>query len=127
VSSVLAPGAALVGDAAGYLDALSGEGLSLGFGSALALVTRFASGELWRYPDDHARLTAAYQRMTHLLLACARRPGLRRALVRQLSGKPQLFSALLAISANTALPRPTPLARGLRWVMTQTLPRAHNP
>jgi flavin-dependent dehydrogenase len=96
VRGVLAPGVALVGDAAGYLDALSGEGLALGFGCALALVRRFATGELWRYARDHRQLTASYYRMTRLLLELARRPRVRSLAVRQLSRHPALFSRLLA-------------------------------
>jgi flavin-dependent dehydrogenase len=102
VRGVLAPGVALVGDAAGYLDALSGEGLALGFGSALALVRRFAGGELWRYPEDHRRITAGYYCMTRLLLACARRPRCRAFAVRYLSRHPRVFSALLSASSEGA-------------------------
>jgi 2-polyprenyl-6-methoxyphenol hydroxylase-like FAD-dependent oxidoreductase len=122
VRGVLGPGVALVGDAAGYLDALTGEGLALGFASALALVERFASGQLARYPDDHAQLATAYYRMTGLMLAFARRPPLRRLAVRYLSRHPQLFSALLALSANTALPSAFRLGGLLRWLVTQRLP-----
>ena len=39
-----APGVALVGDAAGYLDAISGEGLTLGFRCAEALAEMLAAG-----------------------------------------------------------------------------------
>jgi flavin-dependent dehydrogenase len=102
VRGVLAPGVALVGDAAGYLDALSGEGLALGFGSALALMNRFSSGELWRYPRDHRRITASYYRMTGLLLAFARRPRCRAFAVRYLSRHPKVFSVLLSASSESA-------------------------
>ena len=98
--SVLAPGVALVGDAAGYLDALTGEGLAIGFGSAVALVQRFGRGELWKYPDDHAALTAAYLGMTRLMLACSRAPALRRWSVRFLSARPRLFSRLLRVVSD---------------------------
>jgi flavin-dependent dehydrogenase len=122
VREVLAPGVALVGDAAGYLDALTGEGLALGFASALALVERFASGQLWRYPDDHAQLGTVYQRVTWLMLAFSRRPALRRLAVRHLSSNPELFSALLALSANTTLPSSFRLGGLLRWLVTRRLP-----
>ena len=98
---VLAPGVALVGDAAGYLDALSGEGLALGFCSALALVRRFATGELRRYARDYRRLVASYERSTRILLALARRPRWRALAVRYLSRHPELFSALLAVSVRS--------------------------
>jgi flavin-dependent dehydrogenase len=117
VSSVLAPGVALVGDAAGYLDALSGEGLALGFRCAVALVERFASGELWRYPRDHARLSGAYYGMTHLMLELSRRPRLRRYTVRYLSQRPQLFSDLLGVAADLPVPASSPLGRMTRWLM----------
>lgn len=101
VSSVLAPGVALVGDAAGYLDALSGEGLALGFRSAVALVRRFAEGELWRYPADHARIGRAYYALTHFMLLLSSRPRLRRAVLRHLMRHPELFSDLLAVAADS--------------------------
>lgn len=104
VHSVLAPGVALVGDAAGYLDALTGEGLALGFRSAMALVDSFASGELWRYPREYARITRAYYATTWLMLALSRRPRLRRALVRYLSRSPELFSALLGLAVDSGPP-----------------------
>jgi len=106
VRGVLAPGVALVGDAAGYLDALTGEGLALGFACARALVERVAAGELARYPADYRRLTATYYRMTGLLLTLAGRPVLRRWVIRYLSRHPQLFSSLLARSVHI----PAPLA-----------------
>lgn len=101
VSAVLGPGVALVGDAAGYLDAISGEGLALGLRSALALVERFAAGELWRYADDHARITATYQLMTQVMLSIGRRPRLRRWVIGQLAQHPDLFSDLLGIASDT--------------------------
>jgi len=104
VHGVLAPGVALVGDAAGYLDALTGEGLALGFRSALALVDSFASGELWRYPRQYARITRAYYATTWLMLALSRRPRLRRAVVRHLSRSPNLFSALLGLAVDSGAP-----------------------
>lgn len=102
VSAVLGPGVALVGDAAGYLDAISGEGLALGLRSALALVERFSSGELWRYPHDHARVTASYQLMTRVMLEIGRRPRARRWVIGQLARRPDLFCDLLGIASDTA-------------------------
>jgi flavin-dependent dehydrogenase len=123
VSAVLGPGVALVGDAAGYLDAISGEGLALGLRSALALVERYASGELWRYPGDHARITASYQLMTRVMLSIGRRPRLRRWVIEQLAEHPGLFADLVGVASDTRAPprswfggalRPlTPLLAGL--------------
>jgi flavin-dependent dehydrogenase len=121
VSAVLAPGVALVGDAAGYLDAVSGEGLALGFRAAVVLVKRFASGELWRYPSDHARLCFTHHALTGLMLQIARRPGLRRAIIRHLASRPALFSDLLGIASDARVPARSLLGATLRWL----LPQAH--
>jgi flavin-dependent dehydrogenase len=117
VRGVLAPGVALVGDAAGYLDALSGEGLALGFASALLLIERFAAGELWRYPSDHARVSATYQLTTGLMLEFARRPRLRRAAIRYLGEQPKLFTDLLGIAVGSPVPPRSALGRALRWTL----------
>ncbi len=122
VKSVLGPGVALVGDAAGYLDALSGEGLALGFRSALALVERFATGELWLYPRDHSRLCRAYYAMTLLMLELARRPRLRRSAVRFLSTRPELFSDLLGIAADSIVTPSSKLGSALRWLAAEPDP-----
>jgi flavin-dependent dehydrogenase len=117
VRAVLAPGVALVGDAAGYLDAVSGEGLALGFESAVALVERFATDELWRYPADHARVCASYHVITTLMLEIARRPRLRSAVIRHLGDNPALFSDLLGIAADSRAPSGSALGAALRWTL----------
>jgi flavin-dependent dehydrogenase len=117
VRAVLAPGVALVGDAAGYLDAVSGEGLALGFRAAVVLVDRFASGELWRYPSDHARLCFTHHALTGLMLEIARRPGLRRAIIRYLGAHPLLFSDLLGIASDARAPARSSVGTALRWLL----------
>lgn len=104
VKSVLAPGVALVGDAAGYLDALTGEGLSLGFRAAVALVERFAQGELWRYPRDHAEIGRAYYGLTHFMLALSRRPGLRRRVFDWMGRSDATLADLMALASDTPAP-----------------------
>lgn len=115
--ALLAPGVALVGDAAGYRDAITGEGLSIGFGCARALVARFAQGELEHYPADHARLSRPLDRLTQSLLFLARRPRLRRLALDQLARHPALLSDLLSIAAGGEQ-RATCRSGGLlRWLM----------
>lgn len=121
VRSVLAPGVALVGDASGYLDAISGEGLALGFRCALALVESFADGELWRYPAEHARLTATYQGMTRLMLEIAHRPWLRRWAIRSLAARPALFSDLLGVASDSGAPARSTVGAALRWAAQRPL------
>lgn len=122
VRGVLAPGVALVGDASGYLDAVSGEGLALGFRCSLALIERFATGTLWRYPEDHARIGATYNGMTQVMLEIARRPWLRRWAIRYLAARPALFSDLLGVASDSGPSRATSVVgAALRWAVVRPL------
>ncbi|HEX6203686.1 MAG TPA: NAD(P)/FAD-dependent oxidoreductase [Thermoanaerobaculia bacterium] len=93
-------GLALVGDAGGYLDAITGEGLSLAFAQAEALVAAVVAGNLPAYAAAHRRLGRVPNALTRLLLAVERRPPLRRRAIRALAAEPALFSLLLAIHAR---------------------------
>jgi menaquinone-9 beta-reductase len=93
-------GLALVGDASGYVDAITGEGLSLAFAQAEALVAGVAAGDLATYATAHRRLGRVPNTLTRLLLAVERRPALRRRAIRALAAEPALFSLLLAIHAR---------------------------
>jgi flavin-dependent dehydrogenase len=96
---------ALVGDASGYLDALTGEGLGLAFQQAEALAAALAAGEPARYAREHRRLARVADAFTHLLLFCERRPRLRRRVVRELGRRPELFGRLLGAHARQLPPR----------------------
>jgi flavin-dependent dehydrogenase len=92
---------ALVGDAAGYLDAITGEGLSLAFRTAGALVAAIADHDsLTVYEAAYRRLSRSYYWTTGLLLAVGQRPRLRRALIASLAEQPEIFDRLLAISTG---------------------------
>lgn len=94
---------ALVGDAAGYIDALTGEGLSLAFRCADALgdllpeaLARGATREaLWPYELAFQRIFRKYAWLTRGLLHLTARPRLRRPLVRWLGQNPRAFDLLL--------------------------------
>ncbi len=92
---------ALVGDAAGYLDALTGEGLSLSFLSASALVEAIHEGRsLKDYERTYRKLSRNYYWMTHLLLEVAKRPRLRSHVIECLAQDPHLFDSFLAVSTG---------------------------
>ena len=96
-----APGVALVGDAAGYLDALTGEGITLGLRCARALVDVAARGApLAEYERAYHSLSRTYYRLTALLLEVGARPWLRRRVVRALARSPDLFDRFLAANAG---------------------------
>jgi menaquinone-9 beta-reductase len=97
---------ALAGDAGGYVDALTGEGLSLAFEQAEALAEALradpvaagggASGNaLERYERDARRLAALPDRLTRLSLFAALHPAVGRRYVAALARDPALFSLLL--------------------------------
>ena len=90
----------LIGDAAGYLDAITGEGLGLSFQQAHALGAALASGDLTSYTATCRRLARLSDALTEALLFCERRPRLRRRLVRELGRRPALFSRLLGVHAR---------------------------
>jgi flavin-dependent dehydrogenase len=86
---------ALVGDAAGYVDALTGEGLGLAFRQALALGEAIAAGSLSLYAAAHRRIVAAPERLTRATLLLTRHGDLRRRVIRVLSRDERLFARLL--------------------------------
>lgn len=83
----------LVGDAAGYLDALTGEGVALALATAGAAVRCLAAGRPDAYERAWARLTRRHRLLTGALLAAGRRPGTARLIVPAASRLPPLFSA----------------------------------
>jgi len=98
VRAVVADDFALVGDAAGFVDAITGEGISLGVETATALVADFATrggGILHGYAEAHARAFRNYRLLTTALLALAHRPSLRRAAIATLARRPGVFQTLL--------------------------------
>ena len=96
---------ALVGDASGYLDAITGEGLALSFRQAVALVEAMAAGDLERYVAAHRRIVRYPNRITRLLLLIERHPRLRRRVMRSLAADPKLMSRFLALKMRVEGPR----------------------
>ena len=85
----------LVGDAAGYVDALTGEGISIGLACARELVACLVAGRPQDYERAWARATRRYRLLTGGLLAVAQRPALRRSLVPAAHRLPPVFSLIV--------------------------------
>ncbi len=101
----------LVGDAAGYADAITGEGISLGMACAEALVDAVCADQIAGYEAAYRALTGRAERLTRLLVWVARRPWLRRRLVAALARSPSAFQSFLALNSGA-------------YTLTQGLPGA---
>lgn len=92
---------ALVGDASGGVDAITGEGLRLAFRQALILASAMEHGDLDTYGRAHRALARKPMFIGDLLLMHGRNERLRARSLRILAGKPQLFTRLLALHSGT--------------------------
>ncbi len=88
---------ALVGDASGSPDPITGEGLAISFRQAQALAECIANDNLKPYEKMHRSIGARPHTMSLLLLAMDRWPRVQRWAIRALASRPELFEELLAI------------------------------
>jgi flavin-dependent dehydrogenase len=103
---------ALVGDASGSVDAITGDGVSLGFRQALILAGALAAGDLACYGAAHRRIARRPRLMERLLLLLDGHPALRRRVFAAMAADPRLFAGLLAMHTGT-LPASGYAASGL--------------
>lgn len=83
----------LVGDAAGYVDALTGEGVSLALRAAAALVRNVHRGTPGRYEDDWSRVTRRHRLLTELLVRTRHHATLAPLIVPAATRLPRVFAA----------------------------------
>jgi len=95
---------ALLGDASGSVDAITGEGLCLSFHQARVLADSLAAGDLSRYQVEHRRLARRPTLMGRILLLLDRQPNLRHRAMRALAAHPDLFARLLAVHVGDTSP-----------------------
>jgi flavin-dependent dehydrogenase len=95
--SVARGNVALVGDASGSVDAISGDGLCLSFKQAALLTDAMAQGDMERYDRQHPGLAVKPNLMTKTMLVLDRGPAIRRWAFEALTAQPWVFRALLAI------------------------------
>jgi 2-polyprenyl-6-methoxyphenol hydroxylase-like FAD-dependent oxidoreductase len=99
----------LIGDAAGAVDAITGQGLSLGFREALALADALAAGDPARYQRAHRAIVRTARRMAQLMLAASTRHAWRRRILDALSASPRLFDYMLGVHTGADALRNLPL------------------
>lgn len=93
---------ALVGDASGSVDAITGEGLRLAFCQARALAEAMKSKNLQDYQRAHRQLARRPTWMGNLMLLMGRNATVRERTMKSLAAKPDLFAALLAIHVGSS-------------------------
>ena len=103
----VAPGAVLLGDAAGFIDPFTGGGVAQALLSA-ELLARFlprAVAErddewLWRFDRQRRAMLRDYHWLTTALLLITRRPGLARATLRLMRAQPAAMGHLVGVAAG---------------------------
>ena len=88
---------ALIGDASGSVDAITGDGLSLAFRQAVALADALAAEDLARYAKAHRRISSRAAFMGDFMLVLDHSPLVRRRALPALAARPDLFANLLAM------------------------------
>jgi flavin-dependent dehydrogenase len=86
----------LIGDASGSVDAITGEGMGLGFRQALALADALGANNLEKYQSAHRHLARRPAFMARLMLMLDRFPQLRPPVLRTFRAQPVIFERLLA-------------------------------
>jgi flavin-dependent dehydrogenase len=89
----------LVGDAAGYIDALTGEGLGVALSGAELLVNSVKAGRPDTYDAQWRRMSRRYRLMTDGLLRASRVGWLRPAIVPAASALPRVFTGAVNLLA----------------------------
>lgn len=103
---------ALVGDASGSVDAVTGEGLCLAFQQAISLAGALACGDLDRYSAAHREILRLPRFISSLMLAMAGRTWFRRRALAALAADPTLFPRLLAVHVGALAPHSLGMSAG---------------
>ena len=96
---------ALIGDASGTVDAITGEGLGLAFSQAVALAECIEAEDLTNYQEIHDRLTLRPRLMARLMLSLDRRPRLQHRTLQVFQQHPEVFRRLLALHLGALPPQ----------------------
>jgi flavin-dependent dehydrogenase len=96
LKSICSDRVALIGDASGSVDAITGEGLCLLFQQAVALACALDQGDLARYQKQHRQIGRRSAFMADLMLSLDGRDRFRHWILRAFAAKPDLFRRLLA-------------------------------
>lgn len=88
---------ALIGDASGSVDAITGEGLALCFRQAIALANSITIGSMAQYDEAHLLIRKLPSFMSKTMLLMDRYSFLRRRAMHAFERSPQLFESMLRV------------------------------
>jgi menaquinone-9 beta-reductase len=97
LKAVVRGNVALIGDASGSVDAITGEGLCQAFRQAAALADAMTAGDLAQYEKLHRSMRRRPTFMADLMLSMDRWPALRRRALQVLSAHPRILQTLIAV------------------------------
>ena len=118
LKAVVKGNVALLGDASGSVDAITGEGLCQAFQQAAVLADAMAAGNLSRYALAHRRIAFRPALMADMMLSMDRWPAIRRRAMAALARQPECFANMLA--GHVGVLQPAQLVRSglaLGWHM----------
>lgn len=106
---------ALIGEAAGSVDAITGEGLAIAFQQAIALATALRVDNLTDYERAHSGAMRMPLKMAALMLLMDHRRRLRERAFRALAAEPGFFQRMLAMHTGDLSPVEFGLGPGLSF------------
>ena len=92
---------ALIGDASGSEDAITGDGVMLSLQQAIALADAMSRGNLAEYQTKHEQFMRRPRLMSRLMLALDRSPWVRCRALRAMAAEPAIFANLVAMHVGS--------------------------
>lgn len=86
---------ALIGDASGTVDAITGEGIGLGFSQAVSLAASLCSEDLDAYQRAHRKVSLRPKWMARFMLTMDCRPKLQERTLKIFQRRPEIFQRLV--------------------------------
>ncbi|HEY5163254.1 MAG TPA: FAD-dependent monooxygenase [Terriglobales bacterium] len=102
--SVISEGVALIGEASGSVDAITGEGMALAFRQAVQLGKALAGNDLRGYAAAHHQISRLPNLLGSAMLLMDRSATFRGRVLKALCGNPAMFEHLLAVHLGEASP-----------------------
>jgi flavin-dependent dehydrogenase len=114
LSRVASESVALIGDASGSPDAITGEGLAVSFRQAVSLANAIERGNLELYNRAHQTIGRLPHAMSWLMLSMDRWPKMQGRAIKTLSSHPDYFQQLLSVHVGAQSLQRFAMRQGIR-------------